>query len=117
VQGAGSNREGVPANAVQYYPLRLRKVLPADFKGYEILPGVRAENKMDKGGKKMICKNCGKVFAFGNRPDGIPNGVGFQLQNGKMINLCADCLIHLGQLDEVQKKAFIDRMTGKDKKQ
>ena len=52
----------------------------------------------------MICKNCGKVFAFGNRPDGIPNGVGFQLQNGKMINLCADCRIHLGQLDGVQKK-------------
>lgn len=65
----------------------------------------------------MICKNCGKVFAFGNRPDGIPNGVGFQLQNGEIINLCADCLIHLGQLDEAQKKAFIDSLSGGEKKQ
>ena len=61
----------------------------------------------------MICKGCKHFFTSGNRPDGLPNGCGFQLDNGKIINLCADCLIRLGQMDDEQKREFIDQLKGK----
>ncbi len=31
------------------------------------------------------CNKCGKEFAYGNRADGLPNGVGFALKNKKTI--------------------------------
>lgn len=41
----------------------------------------------------MKCNECGKRIRIGNRPDGLPNGVGFELADGRIINVCADCLI------------------------
>ena len=54
----------------------------------------------------MKCDCCGKVFEAGNRADGIPNGLGFQLRDGGMVTLCADCLT-----DKTKYKPFIDRLT------
>lgn len=34
------------------------------------------------------------------RADGLPNGVGFQLEDGRLINICADCINKLGKLQE-----------------
>ena len=61
----------------------------------------------------MICRGCKFFFTSGRRPDGLPNGCGFQLENGEFIDLCTDCLIRLGQMDDEQKREFIDRLQGK----
>jgi len=46
------------------------------------------------------CNECGKRFVAGNRADGIPNGVGFVLDDGTVVNVCSDCLIKIGQEKE-----------------
>lgn len=46
----------------------------------------------------LTCSKCGREFKPGNRLDGIPNGVGFQMEDGDVIAMCADCLIHIGSL-------------------
>lgn len=45
----------------------------------------------------MKCEICGKEFEPGNRPDGLPNGVGFELVDGTIYNVCADCIIKHGR--------------------
>ena len=35
---------------------------------------------------------CGKVFGYGNREDGLPNGMTFILQNGEKLTMCTDCI-------------------------
>jgi len=52
--------------------------------------------------EEIKCARCGKVIVPGNRPDGIPNGVGFQLEHGITINICAECLIAEGKKREGQ---------------
>lgn len=44
----------------------------------------------------MICDTCGRPIIPGNRPDGIPGGVSFILQDGTQVNYCADCVIRYG---------------------
>lgn len=51
----------------------------------------------------MKCDCCGKTFVSGNRADGIPNGMGFVLQDGRQINVCADCMMDMSKL-----KPFLD---------
>lgn len=48
------------------------------------------------------CNVCKRKFSPGNRPDGLPNGLGFQLEDGSVFNMCADCLI--GKCMEVSEK-------------
>lgn len=38
------------------------------------------------------CDKCGKKFKPGMRTDGLPTGVGFQLENGKILNVCSECI-------------------------
>lgn len=38
------------------------------------------------------CDECGKYFLAGSRPDGLPNGIGFMMEDGSVHNVCADCL-------------------------
>lgn len=57
----------------------------------------------------MICNSCGKEFQSGNRPDGIPNGIGFVVTGGT-INVCADCVIAMGQMDEEHKREFLEKL-------
>ena len=45
---------------------------------------------------KIKCNECKKEFYPGNRPDGLPNGVGFETKDGSIINVCSDCIIKLG---------------------
>ena len=56
-------------------------------------------------GKRMTeirCMRCGKTITPGNRPDGIPNGVGFEIEHGVVINICAECMIEEGKKREGQ---------------
>lgn len=45
----------------------------------------------------LICDKCNNPIEYGSKENGIPNGVGFQLESGKMINLCIDCIELLGK--------------------
>ncbi len=58
----------------------------------------------------MKCDNCKKTFEAGNRPDGLPNGVGMVLENGKQITLCADCIILLGKQAKSGQATFLDKL-------
>lgn len=46
-----------------------------------------------KKAKKIKCHICGKKFEVGNRPDGLPNGCGYELADGSIINVCTDCIM------------------------
>jgi len=46
---------------------------------------------------RIKCKKCGKEFEVGNRPDGLPNGVGFEMEDGSIINICTECIIKNGE--------------------
>lgn len=59
----------------------------------------------------MTCDNCGKHFDVGDRPGGIPNGVSMVTDTGKF-TLCADCIMDLGEMDDAEKDAFFQRLTG-----
>lgn len=61
----------------------------------------------------MICDNCGRNFETGNT-DGLPNGVAFALQDGRMITMCQRCLIDLGELTQSEKAAILEKLTGKE---
>lgn len=58
----------------------------------------------------MKCDNCKKEFEAGNRADGLPNGIGFELQDGTLITLCAECLMELGKLDDKGKEEFFNKI-------
>lgn len=45
----------------------------------------------------MKCDNCGKEFEVGNRPDGLPNGIGLQMADESILTLCADCVMKIGK--------------------
>lgn len=51
----------------------------------------------------MKCNECGKEIEIGNREDGLPNGVGFMLEDGTTVNYCTDCLILLGEKMETSE--------------
>lgn len=55
------------------------------------------ERKFKREHKIVTCDECGKEFSPRNRPDGLPNGVGFLLEDGKILNICADCIIEMGK--------------------
>jgi hypothetical protein len=55
------------------------------------------------------CDKCKSNFLIGNRADGTPNGVGFQLQDGRIINLCADCINEIGRLKEAGEEKKIKK--------
>lgn len=55
--------------------------------------------------KGIRCNICGKVFRTGNRPDGLPNGVGFVAEDGETFNVCTDCL-----LDEEKLQAWAENV-------
>ena len=47
--------------------------------------------------KSITCDACGKRFLPGNHPDGLPNGFGFEMEDGSLTNICAECLIEEGR--------------------
>lgn len=44
----------------------------------------------------MICSVCGKKFKPGNKPNGLPNGVGVTLDDGRTANFCYYCIMKMG---------------------
>lgn len=56
------------------------------------------------------CDKCKSNFLIGNRADGTPNGVGFQLQDGRIINLCANCIDEIGRLKEAGEEKKIKKI-------
>ena len=61
----------------------------------------------------MKCDKCGKEFKAGNRPDGLPNGLDFILQNGKRLTMCADCIM---KADSEETRAWLDELLGGEQK-
>lgn len=63
--------------------------------------------KYRKGGKiqALKCDKCNRVFISGNGIDGLPNGVGFQQQDGNIITLCKACIMEIGKLKEAGDEA------------
>lgn len=47
----------------------------------------------------IICDECGKKTHPGET-NGLPNIIGFELQDGKIINICQECLIKMGEKSE-----------------
>lgn len=43
----------------------------------------------------MKCDFCGKEFEGGISHDGSPNGVEFGMEDGTIINICADCIMSI----------------------
>lgn len=64
----------------------------------------------------MTCSKCKKEFMAGNRPDGLPNGVGFEMEDGIVITLCCDCITELGGLDRKDQEKFIGNLVEEAKK-
>lgn len=53
------------------------------------------------------CNKCGKEITYGTSFDGIPNGVGFVLEDGTTYNICSDCLMDIGRekMEQEEKNA------------
>ena len=49
---------------------------------------------------KITCNECGKEINPGNT-NGLPNGVGFELEDGTIYNVCLDCMM-TGSLDKIK---------------
>ena len=58
----------------------------------------------------MICDKCKRIFSAGNDNSGLPNGVGFELENGKTIMLCSNCIVNLGKMTTSERKKFFDEL-------
>lgn len=60
---------------------------------------------------KFKCDICDKEFFAGNRPDGLPNGVGFCLDDGLQITVCSDCI-----MDNERLQRFLDDFNEKEQR-
>ena len=56
------------------------------------------------------CMDCGERVPIGNDKDGIPNMVGFQMEDGKVINICSKCISKVGQMPEAEREKYFDDM-------
>lgn len=56
----------------------------------------------------IYCDSCGKTFTPGNRKSGVPNGIGFVLEDGRQVNMCADCLMDMDKVTEMCDKLDSD---------
>ena len=74
--------------------------------------------KLKKGGKieTLKCDKCERVFINGKGIDHLPNGAGFQLQDGRVITLCRGCISCLGMLNEEGKQKFFNELGVETKK-
>ena len=51
----------------------------------------------------MKCDFCGKKIDMREkRADGLPAGVGFELENGRIINLCTDCILAKDYMERIK---------------
>lgn len=67
------------------------------------LISIKGETKMMK--MKITCAVCGKTFKPGNdRKTGMPNGVGLQADNGKILDLCNRCVTMYPYSSKIREK-------------
>jgi len=59
---------------------------------------------------KIRCDKCQELFSISYRTDGLPNICGFKLKDGKIINVCTDCIIALGRHDPKGLEKMLDRI-------
>lgn len=65
----------------------------------------------------MKCDKCGNIISNKiKRADGLPNGVGFELEDGRLINLCSGCIMCLGMLNDEGKQKFFNELGVETKK-
>lgn len=55
--------------------------------------------------KKIKCDECGAMFYPGSDKYGVPNGVGFELDDGTVINICKKCVMkaHAGASADIKR--------------
>lgn len=59
----------------------------------------------------IICKKCKMQINHDiKHDDGLPMGVGFLLEDGTTINLCANCIKRLGEMTEQQQAQFFEKL-------
>lgn len=46
---------------------------------------------------RIVCVMCKKAFIPGTDPNGLPNGVGFRMADGRTVNVCSSCIMKLGE--------------------
>lgn len=56
------------------------------------------------------CNNCNSIIENVPREDGLPSGIGFQMKDGGIVNLCADCLMKVGRMDNKGKHDFFKKL-------
>lgn len=54
----------------------------------------------------MKCNICGKEFKAGNKPNGLPNGLGYVLQDGRTVNICYECYMKAGLNKDFAEQAI-----------
>ena len=52
---------------------------------------------------EITCMVCGKTFLPGNDKQGIPNGVGFMLEDGTVLNMCSECIMNKKLPSDIDK--------------
>ena len=58
---------------------------------------------------KMTCTNCKKRKLI-NPFASLPSMLGFQLDDGRMIYLCTECICKVGEMDDEGKRKFFERL-------
>lgn len=49
---------------------------------------------------KTICEACGKTFLPDTNKQGLPNGVGFETEDGFIFTICTECINEIGKMFE-----------------
>ena len=57
--------------------------------------------------KTIKCDCCGNKFIAGSS-NGLPNGVGFETDDGKLVNICKLCLMNKSKLNKFLEERGID---------
>lgn len=60
--------------------------------------------------KRFKCHYCGKYFGPEILRDGIPNGVGFVLEDGTEMNVCSDCILDVEEKEDGMDMTKLDEL-------
>jgi len=62
----------------------------------------------------MKCDSCGNEFSVGSS-NGMPNGISFELHDGRLVTLCQKCIMKLGSLKDEEKEDFFNSLGEKER--
>ena len=87
-----------------------RTYVKGKFSEYMYFPCSKKQKEGETMTNKIIkCCKCGNHFKIGNT-NGLPNGIGFQLDNGKLVNVCQKCITELGTLSEAERTEWFNEL-------